>query len=98
MTTTGLLQFDDKFRILSPQLFPIRRYKYIAPYWANADTSRCGQLFYRQTNDPDLLDRAASEIRAAFPVHEDFEITNLFIVTWDEVGYIGSQNDKVCSN
>ena len=69
--------------------------KIIAPYWADVDTRGTGQVFYRQTTDPSLLARATSEIRAAFPESGNVTITDLLIVTWDNVGYYYQKSDKV---
>jgi len=69
--------------------------KIIAPYWADFDTRETGEVYYRQTTDPDLLDRATCEIMAAFPLSN--KITNLLIATWDAVGYSDSWTEKVSS-
>lgn len=52
-------------------------------------------MYYRQTNDSVLLARATNEIQTAFPMSQNVEITNLFIVTWDAVGYYFRSTDKV---
>ena len=52
-------------------------------------------MFYRQTTDPSLLARAASEIRAAFPMSQNVTIKHLLIATWDRVGYYFNNTDKV---
>ena len=54
-------------------------------------------MFYRQTTDPNLLARATSEIRAAFPMSKNVTIVDLFIATWDSVGYYYRNTDKVSS-
>ena len=64
----------------------------MAPYWANVDTRGTGKIFYRQSTDPSLLARATSEIRL---VSKNVTITNLFIATWDAVGYYSRKTDKV---
>ena len=64
----------------------------MAPYWANVDTRGTGQIFYRQSTDPSLLARATSEIQL---VSKNVTITNLFIATWDAVGYYSRKTDKV---
>ena len=71
--------------------------KIIAPYWADADTRGIGDIYYRQTTDPCLLARATSEIRAAFSDSSKATITNMFIATWDSVGYYDRHTDKVCA-
>jgi len=60
--------------------------KYIAPYWADADITRSGVVFYRQTTDPTLLQRATDEIRAAFTIQNDVTMKSLFIATWYRTG------------
>ena len=67
----------------------------IAPFWADIDFSKTGNVFYRQTTDPDLLARATNEIKLAFPTSSKAKIKNLLIVTWDEVGYYYQHIDKV---
>ena len=69
--------------------------KIIAPYWADVDTRGTGNIYYRQTTDPNLLVRATSEIRTAFPMSQNVIINHLLIVTWDEVGYYDRNTDKV---
>ena len=68
--------------------------RFVAPYWADVDTRGTGAIYHRQTTDPSLLARATSEIRGAFPGYL-YEITNLFIATWDKVGYYLLGTDKV---
>jgi len=67
--------------------------KYIAPYWADADISRSGEVFYRQTTDPTLLQRATDEIRAVFTVQKDVIMKTLLIVTWYRTGYFIYDSD-----
>ena len=69
--------------------------KLIAPYWADFDTRGIGQIYYRQTNNSALLARATNEIQMAFPTSQNVNVTNLFIITWDSVGYYNSGTDKV---
>jgi len=59
-------------------------------------------LIYRETADRSLRDKATEYITQAFPTHRQFYPENLFVATWNEVGYYDSQNDKVndslCTN
>ena len=55
----------------------------------------CVSMNDRETADRSLRDKAAEYITQAFPTHDRFYPENLFIVTWNEVGYYDSQNDKV---
>ena len=91
----GVLSFDRKFTSPNPAyILPlIGTEKIIAPYWDNVDTRGTGNIYYRQTTDPSLLARTTSEIRAAYAMSQ--ALTNLFIVTWNAVGYYNQQTDKV---
>jgi len=74
---------------------PLNGSRFIAPYWADVDNRRTGQVLYRQTSDPKLLTRAINEIRSAFPLSQNVNITNLFIATWNSVSYFFMNTDKV---
>ena len=71
---------------------------FIAPYWYDVDTRGTGEIYYRQTTNSTLLARAAKEIKAAFSTSQNVNITNLFIVTWNAVGYYSRGTDKVCAD
>ena len=51
-------------------------------------------MFYRETQDPRLLDRARNEIQMAF-LGKQFQPVLLFIATWDRVGYFNKHTEKV---
>ena len=91
----GVISFDRRFTAISfGNFLPLSiTEKIIAPYWDNVDTRGTGNIYYRQTTDPSLLARTTSEIRAAYAMSQ--ALTNLFIVTWDAVGYYNQQTDKV---
>jgi len=55
----------------------------------------CLRATDRETADRSLRDKAAEHITRAFPTHGQFYPENLFIATWNEVGYYDSQNDEV---
>jgi len=76
---------------------PLYQHNFVAPFWADFDITGTGNIYYRQTTNPELLDRATREISDAFPVSEEFSITSLFIATWDAVGYYYQGTDKVMS-
>ena len=59
------------------------------------DTRGTGEIYYRETTNSSLLAKAASEIQTAFPMTQNVNITNLFIATWDAVGYYSMGTNKV---
>ena len=92
----GVISFGSRYNFATPLLLPLNdATKIIAPYWADVDIRGSGQVFYRQTTDPDLLARATTEIRAAFSNAANITITDLLIATWDNVGYFRYRSDKV---
>jgi len=96
VSVDGVISLDRSILRPTPSSLPLTGTdKIIAPYWADVDTRGTGDIYYRQTTDPSLLARATSEIRAAFPDSLDVTISNMFIVTWDKVGYYNRNSDKV---
>jgi len=89
----------DTSYVPNQQSFPLDNgRKFVAPFWADVDTTSAGDVWYRQTTDQILLDRANTQIQNAFPLQPQFTATDLFIATWDHVGYFDSNNDKVAIN
>ena len=107
MNTNGVISFSRGIATSTPASFPIPAgsegsLELIAPYWADVDIrpSRAGNVFYRETSDPQLLSRARSDIMRdprLFP-EVDFSTflpTSIFVATWDHVGYYNVVFDKV---
>ena len=90
----GIISFDRILNQFTPLQLPLSVTNFIAPYWCDVDTSGTGQVYYRQTNDSILLDRATNDIQSVL-LSENVVITNLFIVTWNAVGYFDINTDKV---
>ena len=86
MINTGDLVFDDNN---CPQLFPL-----IPPPCAVQDTQYCGSVWYRVTNDTEVIQRFSDEVASVIePI--SFSVTDVFIATWDHVGYCCSNNSEV---
>ena len=90
-----MISIGRPYYLRNPLPLPLYNITFVAPFLADADTRRTGQIFYRHSTDPNLLVRATSEIRAAIPSSDNVTITNLLIVTWDAVGYYSLNIDKV---
>ena len=96
VNTNGVISLGSPFTSSVIRSLPLSGTdQIIAPYWADVDTRGTGQIFYRQSTDPSLLARAEYEIQAAYPLTQNVTVTNLFITTWDAVGYYNRQTDKV---
>ena len=68
---------------------------FLAPFWADVDTTGTGDVWYRQSTSQALIDKANMQIMNAFPLQPQFTATNLIIATWDHVGYFNSRSDRV---
>jgi len=90
-----VISIGRPYYLRHPLPLPLNSVTLVAPFLADVDTRRSGQIFYRQTTDADLLIRATSEIRTAIPSSDNVTIKALLIVTWDAVGYNSLNIDKV---
>ncbi|CAB0008568.1 unnamed protein product [Nesidiocoris tenuis] len=98
VSTNGLVSFltpvERYINIQFPLNIPV-----IAPLYANADTSRGGQVYYRESNREADLSKSDATLRKHFrDLGPDFEPLGLFIVTWERIPMHGadpSESDKV---
>ena len=68
----------------------------IAPFLDDVDIRRFGRVFYRETSNATLLQRARDQLQELFPSSGNFTPTTLFIATWDRVAQYGG-GPQVCS-
>ena len=90
----GIISLDVGYNLCTPLPLPLR-VQIIVPYCADVDTREVGTIYYRQSSDPDLLNKAANDISKGFPMSQNVTVTNLLIATWDAVGYYSHKSDKV---
>ena len=71
----------------------------IAPFFADADTRgyRSGMIYFRQTKEPSLLERAKQDIEFTFP-GTTFTPKHLYIVTWDKIGFYNHHDNLVSTS
>ena len=94
MNTNGVISFIQTVSTYTPDPFPLANdARMIAPFWADIDTTRGGTVWYRETTDKQLLDRATDEVRAYFPKFMKFRASWIFIATWDHVAFYGCSED-----
>lgn len=78
VNTNGVISFRYPFTTCcGSRAFP-RDSPLIAPFWHDVNTANGGEIYYRQTSDPELL----TFFLGVFP---DFQPTLLFIATWNRV-------------
>lgn len=67
VNNNGVISFTRAVSTFTPEPFPLGNgLQLIAPYWADVDTRGTGQVWYRETDNRHLLDRAQREI-SLFP-------------------------------
>ena len=96
VNNNGVISFQRAVSQFTPDSFPLSGdLELIAPYWADVDTRGAGTVWYRETDDAVLRARAADDVRVAFISQSTFLPTQLFIATWDGVGYFDQRTDLV---
>ncbi|KAI1229564.1 hypothetical protein IHE44_0011830 [Lamprotornis superbus] len=97
VNNNGVVSFGTMVPEFTPQPFPLPGHRpFVAPYWADVDTRLGGDVFYRQSRDPQLLARLAQDLAPAVPPGDPSpQPTWAFVATWDRVAYFGAASDKV---
>ncbi|XP_068098033.1 uncharacterized protein [Hyperolius riggenbachi] len=95
VNNNGLLSFQSPIRQYVPQALPVAYGNpFLAIFWADVDNRYQGDIYYRESTDPDLLYRATSDVRLYFR-DPHFLAQWVFVATWHRVGYYASYTDKV---
>ena len=87
-----MLSFEGSFTsCCGSRSFPLRSPPLIAPFWHDFGPHQGGNIYYRQTNDSQLLQLYHTRLsRALFTKGlGNFFPTLLFIATWDQVAQFG---------
>ncbi|XP_063272925.1 sushi, nidogen and EGF-like domain-containing protein 1 isoform X3 [Prinia subflava] len=100
VNNNGVVSFGTMVPEFTPQPFPLLGNRpFVAPYWADVDTRLGGDVFYRQSRDPQLLARLAQDLAPAVPPGDPPpQPTWAFVATWDRVAYFGAASDKAGFN
>lgn len=62
----------------------------IIPFLADVDTRNGGYVYYRETSDVKVLEKAAKDINLGFPHLNDINLDWAFIATWQDVRFFGA--------
>ena len=99
VNTNGIISFRLRFTEFRPQRFPLNNsIPLIAPFWDDVDIRRFGNIFYRETSNTTLLQRARDQLQELFPSSGNFTPTTLFIATWDRVAQLGGGSEVSTTN
>ncbi|XP_066494914.1 alpha-tectorin-like, partial [Tiliqua scincoides] len=95
VNNNGVVSFGQPVSQFTPDPFPLTDGRaFVAPFWADVDNRITGEVYYRQTQERQLLQRATADINAYF-LDERFTATWVFVATWDQVAFYGSLSSKV---
>jgi hypothetical protein len=61
----------------------------VAIFWADVDTTEGGTVWYRESTNQTILNRATEEVRTYFFQFIRFQAKWVFIATWDNVAFFG---------
>lgn len=97
MNNNGVISFGVQVSQFTPEAFPLSDSRsFIAPLWADVHNGIRGDVYYRETMEPDILERASLDARKFFKNMGSFTATWVFIATWHQVTfYGGSQTTPV---
>nr|XP_009665529.1 PREDICTED: alpha-tectorin-like isoform X1 [Struthio camelus australis]XP_009665530.1 PREDICTED: alpha-tectorin-like isoform X2 [Struthio camelus australis] len=94
VNNNGVISFSSRVNQYTPDPFPLADGRtFVAPYWGDVDNVLGGEVFYRETTEPALLQRITKSINQYFPTIP-YTATWAFVATWDHVAYYGSTSNK----
>ncbi|KAL4608607.1 alpha-tectorin [Arapaima gigas] len=97
VNNNGVISFNVQVSQFTPEAFPLTDSRsFIAPFWADVHNGIRGDVYYRESTDPSLLERATLDVHKYFKTMTSFSATWVFIATWHQVTfYGGSQTTPV---
>ncbi|XP_067316857.1 alpha-tectorin-like [Anolis sagrei] len=94
VNNNGVVSFDEPVSEYTPKAIPLTDGEaFVAPYWGDVNNKLGGDIWYRETKDPIMLDTITKDMNKHFP-DMPFTAKWAFIATWDHVAYFGSRSNK----
>ncbi|CAC5407375.1 Alpha-tectorin [Mytilus coruscus] len=94
VNTNGLVSFLSGVSTYTSEPFPgIGSLIVLAPFWADVDIRYCNSscnIWYRESDDLSIINKATSEIQQYFPDMEHFIASWTYIATWYNVPFYGA--------
>ncbi|GCC20590.1 hypothetical protein chiPu_0019153 [Chiloscyllium punctatum] len=93
VNNNGVISFNVQVSQFTPEAFPLSDGRsFIAPFWADVHNGIKGNVYYRESTDPSILQRATKDIRKNFKDQNSFSATWVFIATWYKVTFYGGSS------
>ncbi|OCT71157.1 hypothetical protein XELAEV_18038063mg, partial [Xenopus laevis] len=98
VNNNGVISFGVAVSSYTPNAFPLADGRpFVAPYWGDVNNEIAGTVYYRESKDPNLLERISNDMRKYYP-NFNYRATWAFVATWDKVAYYGSSSRKLGKN
>ncbi|XP_059813041.1 alpha-tectorin [Hypanus sabinus] len=93
VNNNGVISFNVQVSQFTPEAFPLSDGRsFIAPFWADVHNGIKGNVYYRESVEQSILQRATKDIRKNFKDQSSFSATWVFIATWDKVTFYGGSS------
>nr|XP_033814614.1 sushi, nidogen and EGF-like domain-containing protein 1 [Geotrypetes seraphini] len=93
VNNNGILSFLKEVSQFTPVAFPISKdRRVVAAFWADVDNRKSGEVHFRESQDPAILQRATKDIQKYFPEFPEFHAKWALIVTWYRVTFFGGSS------
>ncbi|KAM4015665.1 alpha-tectorin-like [Anomaloglossus baeobatrachus] len=95
VNNNGVISFNKAVSQYTPKAFPLTDGEaFVTPFWGDVNNALGGSVYYRQSTNPDLLQKISVDMKKHLPdLH--YKATWAFVATWDRVPYYGSKSKKV---
>ncbi|XP_077312166.1 alpha-tectorin-like [Lithobates pipiens] len=96
VNNNGAISFRGPVAEYTPDAFPLDKFTMICPFWGDVDNEdeEDAYIYYRQIVEEDFLECAGQEIRKHFEDMGNYEPVWMFLVTWHNVPYHGSESNR----
>ncbi|XP_041880520.1 sushi, nidogen and EGF-like domain-containing protein 1 isoform X9 [Corvus kubaryi] len=93
VNNNGIISFLKEVSQFTPVAFPISKdRRVVAAFWADVDNRRAGDIYYRESTEQPILERASRDIAQYFPEFPGFSAQWVFIATWYRVTFFGGSS------
>ncbi|NXG46611.1 SNED1 protein, partial [Psilopogon haemacephalus] len=93
VNNNGIISFLKEVSQFTPVAFPISKdRRVVAAFWADVDNRRAGDVYYRESTEQPILERASRDIVQYFPEFPEFSAQWVFIATWYRVTFFGGNS------
>ncbi|XP_048720780.1 sushi, nidogen and EGF-like domain-containing protein 1 isoform X2 [Caretta caretta] len=93
VNNNGIISFLKEVSQFTPVAFPISKdRRVVAAFWADVDNRQAGEVYYRESKDQTILQRATKDIGQYFPEFLEFSALWVFVATWHRVTFFGGSS------